>query len=742
MKTQVRNIKFNNEMAYQRLRLLMYIAVVVLLNIAAVYMLMHFDLSKTKDYTLSQVSKDTVSQLEEPLTIRAYFSSNLPSNYNTLSSSVRDLMQAYSANAARGMFNYQIFTLNSEDQSAKAKALRDEAESYGIFPVQLQGTDGNEFKAISAYTGLVLIQGEKQESITPLVPNSNIQYQITASLQKMTRRSSALLSLPENLKVYYYYSPLLAQMDNGAYAKFPDNFKSMMAELKNEFYDRIDFSVYDPTKLPGDLPDPQELVLPEISVNIQENGTTKKELVYSAIITDNGGKYNAVSLIQSRPTLQLSSQGLVQGEAIDVLDPAQLKLDISDFLVSSIGFSQTIGYISDRDAATVQQQQQQQQKVTLNTLQQKIQDLYGFQPVQLKDGIPQSLDVLMLVDPEERLSDWDLYQLDQFVMRGGRLIVAIQPYRIVGNPYGGENYLPNPNIVGSQQDKPDEYKYTLKDLLDWYGIDYQNNMVFDKNSFIQRGQNPQTGGYQEEAINYIPEIQSKWGTTKDFPFINNLKIFYMMLSAELKIKKDSGAQSLVMSSPDAWVERMDEGNKSVTNITPNGDFAQRTLIAVSSTKLSSFFADKELPKKPQDEEQDKDGQPQSLASIQGSFVKEGNGHGRVLVSGTSIIFDGQLLGSNIPGNQNLPLNLIDFMANNIDMANLRAKGANYSPMNPKVTAQTKNFIKWFNVLGLPLAVGLLGLMMLLSWRSRQMKLASLFNAAPQGIPSAKNEENQ
>jgi len=46
-----------------------------------------YDLTRSKIYSLSDVSRKVVSTLSEPLTINVFFSRNLPAPYNTTSSS-------------------------------------------------------------------------------------------------------------------------------------------------------------------------------------------------------------------------------------------------------------------------------------------------------------------------------------------------------------------------------------------------------------------------------------------------------------------------------------------------------------------------------------------------------------------------------------------------------------------------------------------------------------------------------
>ncbi len=713
---------------YQGIRFGLYILLVLLLNAAISYFPLRVDLTKQQTYSLATASKDTVAQLEEPVTIRVYLSSNLPSHYNILSSLLRDLMQTYKGSAKSGMFSYSVNLIRSDDKSEKTQKLQSEAQNYGIYPVQLQGSDGNEFKAVSAYIGMAISQGENLEVLSPLQPSDNIQYKITAALQKISRKGSALLSMNENLKIYYYFSSLLSQLNDGKYAQFPSNFEEVMKSTAEQLYGRVDSQVIDPDKLPPGLPNPGELDLPDTKIDIADGQSQK---VYSAIVIDNGGRYEAHSLLQLQPSFELGPDGLKQTNSVNVIDPLRLEGQLAEVAIGSLGIAQNVGYIADRETASFNPPNPQvpSQGANLYVFSQEVRDLYNFQPVNLDEGIGKDVNILLLVDPRKQLSDWDLYQIDQFVMRGGRLVVAMEPYQVMRSPYGyGAQFIPNPNLEGIKSNGEKKEQYTLINLLAHYGIEYQKAMVFDTKSFVNRGQNAQTGGYQETKVYYIPEIDAE--KSSDLAFVKNLKKFFFYNSAALKAVDDNSIV-LVKSSPQSWTEDMSDGNKDPNNIVPApvDKQSEQYLVMSSQGVLSSFFKGKKLPAKPKKEKEGEENEAKnaqeelSFASVQDSFIEQSeNSH--VLVSGTSLIFDKQLL--SVPTNKALALNLLDYMAGNIEMANLRARSGTPNFIDESVGNAQKNIIKWFNTLGLPFTVGILGLLMLIHWRQRQLKLRALF----------------
>ncbi|MEM9424843.1 MAG: Gldg family protein, partial [Spirochaetota bacterium] len=446
----------------------------------------------------------------------------------------------------------------------------------------------------------------------------------------------------------YYYSPVISQLNGGQYASFPANFEQIMESTREQLYDRVESQVIDPDQLPPGFPEPGELNLPLTEIDNADGG---KEKIYSAIIIENEGRYEAFSLLQLQPTIELGPEGLKQSNSVNVIDPLKLEGQLAEIVIGSLGITQNIGYVADRETASFDPPNPQRpgQGANLYQFSQEARDLYNFQSVRLDEGIGKDVNILLLIDPKKQLSDWDLYQLDQFIMRGGRLVVAMEPYQIMQSPYGGKaQFIPNPNVVGVESNSEEQkQQYTLIDLLKHYGIEYQNVMVFDKSSFINRGQNPQTGGYQETQVYYIPEINTE--KSSEVSFIQGLKKVFFYNSAALKVSGENSSV-LLKSSLEAWTEDMSDGSKDPNNVFPPAadKLGERNLIAASKGSMDSFFKGKEIPKKPKKEKESEESEESeasddlSLASVQDAFVEQGK-NGQVLVSGTSLIFDAQLL---------------------------------------------------------------------------------------------------
>ena len=73
----------------------LYLGVVVMLNLVAGRFFARLDLTTTQVHSLSAASVDAVQTLREPLTVRAFFSRDLPVPYNNVAQQLEDLLEAY-----------------------------------------------------------------------------------------------------------------------------------------------------------------------------------------------------------------------------------------------------------------------------------------------------------------------------------------------------------------------------------------------------------------------------------------------------------------------------------------------------------------------------------------------------------------------------------------------------------------------------------------------------------------------
>ena len=102
----------------------------ILLNLVARDIFKRFDLTDNSMYSLSSSSKEIVSNLDDLLTMKVYFSDNLPNELGNTRRFLQDILEEYSAYSDEIRF----FFHNPESDNN----LEEEARKDGIQPVQMQ----------------------------------------------------------------------------------------------------------------------------------------------------------------------------------------------------------------------------------------------------------------------------------------------------------------------------------------------------------------------------------------------------------------------------------------------------------------------------------------------------------------------------------------------------------------------------------------------------------------------------
>ncbi len=179
----------------------------VLLNVVGLFVFGRLDLTDDKQFTLSEATKKTLAALDEPVTVRAYFSADVPPAAAAISRYVRDLLDEYYA-AGHGNFRYEFIDPTAqeteEDKEKKKEIKRDvfgravreatsvekELRGLGIPPVRLPSNEGDKVEVVTAYMGLAIHYGDKKEAIPVVQDTAGLEYDLTTLIRKLSRKKT------------------------------------------------------------------------------------------------------------------------------------------------------------------------------------------------------------------------------------------------------------------------------------------------------------------------------------------------------------------------------------------------------------------------------------------------------------------------------------------------------------------------------------------------------------------------
>lgn len=164
---------------------------VILLNLIGTRVSARADLTRDELFTLSPGSVRILAGLEDTLTVKAYFTKDLPAPFNRLPRFVEDKLEEYKA-ASGGKLRYQV--LYPEDD----EKVRKEANDAGVVQGNVQAIKSDKLDVRKAYMGLVMYYGNQKETI-PWLPEGHrrmepiyeyFEYNLSSRIKKLTRGSA------------------------------------------------------------------------------------------------------------------------------------------------------------------------------------------------------------------------------------------------------------------------------------------------------------------------------------------------------------------------------------------------------------------------------------------------------------------------------------------------------------------------------------------------------------------------
>jgi gliding motility-associatede transport system auxiliary component len=740
-------------------KFILYIVIIVLVNLVGISLFFRADLTSNNLYSLSNASKKVVKTLNEPLTVNVFFSKNLPAPYNNIELYLHDLLAEYEIYSNNNLsYRFYNVTAEEDDISNRAKKNREIAGSYGIHPVSVRKIAQDETKVQSAYMGIAMIHGDLVEKIPAVTSTEGLEYKITNAIRKMNNKISALVNLPEKIKVTLVLSSSISQINRKLKIQGLDGLKNNVREavqkLNDKTYGQLQFLHIDPSMGEGS---PEQMKLferfgikwPQLQA---EDGS---DIQAGQGILALGMSYGSRSVEMRLLTSNLAVTGRGLEEKYGIPDAKAIETFVNDNIDNLIDINDDIGFLASHGALPLSvnippqmRMQQQQMPESLEDFNQLLSSEYSIKEVKLTDGIPDNIDTLIIAGAKENFSDYDLFQIDQFLMKGKSLALfldafnEIQPRQQQRGGFQQPVYLP--------------INTGLEKLIDHYGIKIKKSYVLDENCFVNRGRQG-----EDMKIYPAPMIKNEM-INHDLDFMENIKMLASFKMSPLdadgdKIKKNNlKLHTLFSSSHQSW-EMSGRINLMPFMIQPPKDDkekASKPLAYLLEGEFPSYYADKPVPEKPKEEEKKEDDpaatgddkakekakpemKPEVFKSgVQGEKVVLNRGKpGKIFLIGSSEMLKGQML-KLMKGNPNdqtsyspneaLLLNTIDYLNNRSDIAVMRGKNQRFNPLND-TKPFTRFAVKWFNVLGIPILFILLGVFIWFSRRSRRKMIRQIFS---------------
>lgn len=159
--------------------ILLIAGILLVVNLISRSFFIRWDVTQDKQYTLSKATGNILKNIEEPVTITAYFTKNLPQQFMKGRQDLQDMLIEYSTQSG-DMVNYEFIDPN-EDEAKEQEAIQN-----GISPLLLNVREKDESVQKKAFMGAILKTGETQDVIPLIQPGAPIEYMLTTAIKKVS----------------------------------------------------------------------------------------------------------------------------------------------------------------------------------------------------------------------------------------------------------------------------------------------------------------------------------------------------------------------------------------------------------------------------------------------------------------------------------------------------------------------------------------------------------------------------
>jgi len=180
-------MKIDNRNSFIAYVAILFISV-SLLNYVARNYYDRFDLTDTQMYTISESSISVLEDIDDLLVMKAYFSEDLGNELGNNKRYLQDLLEEYRA-VNNENITFEFFKSDSEEE------FKTEAQKSGIQPVQLNVIENDKMEIKQVYMGMVIMYGDKKESIPVIQTTTGLEYTITSAIKKLINSNKETIGL-------------------------------------------------------------------------------------------------------------------------------------------------------------------------------------------------------------------------------------------------------------------------------------------------------------------------------------------------------------------------------------------------------------------------------------------------------------------------------------------------------------------------------------------------------------------
>ena len=641
---------------------------------------LRWDTTEGDQYSISDATKGYLRQLREPLLLRGYFSAKTHPLLAPLTPQLENLLREYEVAGGGGV---RLELIDPAENPQK----EDEANTkYGIRPVPFQVADRYQASLVNSYFDVLVQYGDEYEVLgfrdlievkvrgeADLdVRLKNPEYDITRAIKKVLYGFQGGGSVFESVAVPVQFTGYISADDvlPEALRALRPELEAVLNELAAESSGKLGFQIVDPNAGTGE--------------------------VAQQIAADYGFRPMAASLFDLSTFyfyLTLSDGATVVQMALpDTMDRDGLRRGIEEGLKRfATGLLKTVAFEAPQGIPPYMQQQMQMQQPPGNEFQ-SLRDVlsgdFDVENASLEDGAaPSAADVLMVLDPAD-FDDKQVFAIDQFLMRGGTVVVAAGAYRAT---LAAQSLYATPVQSG------------LDDWLAHHGVAIDASFVMDpQNAAFPVPVVREVAGFRFQDVQmrdypYFIDVRGA-GLNEDVPFVSELPQLTVAWASPVDVDEEANAEravtTLFTSSPVSW---RSASTDIMPNLGPAGDVAYlpegeqkaNALAVMVEGRFQSFFEDSPLKEDPaedaaEDAEEDADASAEEDEDTLGtvtSVIGKSPESARLIVMGSASFLADQTVrmigsadGTVYTGSLQLMANVVDWSVEDQSLLGIRSRG--------------------------------------------------------------------
>lgn len=624
------------------------------------------DLTEDRRFSISPVTEQILDTLDENLTVIGYFSDRTHPKLAPLVPQITDMLAEYRA-LSGGRVQVEILD-PGDDEAIEQEA----ADRYGVRSTPFRLASKYEAGIVNAYFALVIRYGDRYEryefqdlvEVEPMpdgdidVRLRNLEYDLTRAIKKVVYGFQSSTELFERVQDPVRFTAIMTPASlPEIFAGVPDAVRTAAEALEEAGGDAFEYEELDPS---GD---------PELAARMRSQWGLAPMGTGLFGGDDSFWLYGIVDVGGNQEQLVLT------GEDISAAD-------VREAIESSIkrytpGFLKTVGVVApqpDRIPPQVRMQMNlpPEEPPEYDEVQRFLEQDYAVRDVTLGsgDGVPPEVDVLLVLQPKE-LSDEAVYDLDQYLMRGGRIVLCSGAF---DSQFSGEGLRVTPVDSG------------LGDWLAHLGVTIEPTLVLDdRNQALPLPEVRYTPlgamrTWRMEPYPYLVQVRDDGFVDRNVTAsLDSVGIYW---GSPLQVDDDAVAEGvevlpILRSSAESWTDD-DLSRVSFVDYTVPEEGTEPHLLAVAlSGRFDSYYADHPVPPPPMEVDDEGNETPAGPAAV----PLERSPETRLVVVGNAEFlsdFVARSLGQTDSGffveNLRFAQNVIDWTTLDNDMIGIRSRG--------------------------------------------------------------------